>query len=55
MCHPSNFHDNSGPGDVALQNLGISNGSGLTRGGDKIKPKKAKKMTKNVFDALCKA
>ena len=54
--HPSNFHDNSAPGDVAFQNLRSSNGSGPTGGGDEIKPKKAKKMTKKTFfDALCKA
>ena len=43
MRHPSNFHDNSAPGDVAFQNLRSSNGSGPTGGGDEIKPKKAKK------------
>ena len=54
--HPSNFHDNSAPGDVAFQNLRSSNGSGPTGGGDEIKPKKAKKLTKKTFfDALCKA
>jgi hypothetical protein len=48
--HPSNFHDNSAPGDVAFQNLRSSNGSGPTWGGDEIKPKKAKKMKKkNIF------
>ena len=58
MRHPSNFHDNSAPGDVAFQNLRSSNGSGPTGGGggDEIKPKKAKKLTKKTFfDALCKA
>jgi hypothetical protein len=31
--HPSNFHDNSAPGDVAFQNLRSSYGSGPTGGG----------------------
>ena len=53
MRHPSNFHDNSAPGDVAFQNLRSSNGSGPTGGGDEIKPKKAKKMTKKRFLMPC--
>jgi hypothetical protein len=54
--HPSNFHDNSAPGDAAFQNLRSSKGSGSTGGGDETKPKKAKKMSKKTFfDALCKA
>ncbi len=56
MRHPSNFHDNSAPGDVAFQNLRSSNGLGPKGGGDEIKPKKAKNLTKKTFfDALCKA
>jgi hypothetical protein len=58
MRHLSDFHDNSVLGDVASQNSRSFNGSGPTGGGgggDKIKPKKAQKMTKTIFDALCKA
>jgi hypothetical protein len=44
MHHPSNFYDNSAPGDVAFQNSRSYNGSGPTGGCDEIKPEKVKKM-----------
>ena len=44
MRHPSNFHDNSAPGDVAFQNLRSSNGLGPTGGGWRNKTQKGQKI-----------